>query len=113
VDRSMGPDGLYPFVLLEPVFEKMRFIHATIDESPPIPPSWPWPAARSLDGDGQPMHLGRPTGAASGRRRFQYLAEAGYACVTMEAISDAAVASSAAVRKPLTYQHLAQQRPGD
>ena len=61
----------------------------------------------------QPMHLGRPTGAASGRRRFQYVTEAGYARVTMEAISDSAVASSAAVRKSLTCQHLAQQRPGD
>jgi hypothetical protein len=49
----------------------------------------------------QPMHLGRPTGAASGRRRFQYVTEAGYARVTMEAISDGAVASSAAVREPL------------
>jgi hypothetical protein len=48
----------------------------------------------------QPMHLGRPTGAASGRRRFQYVTEAGYARVTMEAISDGAVASSAAVREP-------------
>jgi hypothetical protein len=61
----------------------------------------------------QPMHLGRPTGAASGRRRFQYVTEAGYARVTMEAISDGAVASSAAVREPLTCQHLAQQRPVD
>jgi hypothetical protein len=54
------------------------------------------------------MHLGRPTGAASGRRRFQYVAEAGYARVTMGAISDGAVASSAAVQEPLTCQHLAQ-----
>ena len=61
----------------------------------------------------QPMHLGRPTGAASGRRRFQYVAEAGYARVTMEFISDGALAGSAAVREPLTCQHFAQQRPGD
>jgi len=32
VNRSMGRDSLYPFVLLEPVLEKMRFIHTTIDE---------------------------------------------------------------------------------
>jgi hypothetical protein len=61
----------------------------------------------------EPRHLGRPTGAASGRRRFQHVAEAGYARVTMEAIIDGAVVSSAAVREPLTCQHLAQQRPGD
>jgi hypothetical protein len=33
----------------------------------------------------QPMHLGRPTGAASGRRRFQHVAKAAYGRVTMEA----------------------------
>jgi hypothetical protein len=49
----------------------------------------------------QPMHLGRPTGAASGRPRFQHVAEAGYARITMEAITDGAVASSAGVREPL------------
>jgi len=32
VNRSMGRDDLYPFVLPEPVLEKMRFIHTTIDE---------------------------------------------------------------------------------
>ncbi len=60
----------------------------------------------------EPVHLGRPLGAASGRRRFQHVAEAGYARITMEAIIDGAV-SSAAVRESLTCQHLAQQRPGD
>jgi hypothetical protein len=32
VYRSMGRDDLYPFVLSEPVLEKMRFIDITIDE---------------------------------------------------------------------------------
>jgi hypothetical protein len=32
VNRSMGRDDLYPFVLPEPVLEKMRFIDITIDE---------------------------------------------------------------------------------
>jgi len=61
----------------------------------------------------EPRHLGRPTGAASGRRRFQRVGEAGDARVTMEAIIDGAVVSSAAVRERLTCQHLAQQLPGD
>jgi hypothetical protein len=32
VNRSMGRADLYPFVLPEPVLDKMRFIHTTIDE---------------------------------------------------------------------------------
>jgi hypothetical protein len=32
VNRSMGRDDLYPFVLPKPVLEKMRFIHTLIDE---------------------------------------------------------------------------------
>jgi hypothetical protein len=32
VNRSMGRDDLYPFVLPEPVLEKMRFIHTIIDQ---------------------------------------------------------------------------------
>lgn len=32
VNRSMGRDDLYPFVLPPPVLEKMRFIHTVIDE---------------------------------------------------------------------------------
>jgi hypothetical protein len=32
VNRSMGRDDLYPFVLPAPVLEKMRFIHSIIDE---------------------------------------------------------------------------------
>jgi hypothetical protein len=32
VNRSMGKDDLYPFVLRGPVLEKMRFIHTVIDE---------------------------------------------------------------------------------
>ena len=32
VNRSMGKDALYPFVLRGPVLEKMRFIHTVIDE---------------------------------------------------------------------------------
>lgn len=32
VNRSMGHDDLYPFVLAGPVLEKMRFIHTVIDE---------------------------------------------------------------------------------
>jgi hypothetical protein len=32
VNRSMGHDDLYPFVLPAPVLDKMRFIHTTIDE---------------------------------------------------------------------------------
>ena len=32
VNRSMGRDDLYPFVLPAPVLDKMRFIHDVIDE---------------------------------------------------------------------------------
>jgi hypothetical protein len=32
INRSMGRDDLYPFVLPGPVLEKMRFIHMVIDE---------------------------------------------------------------------------------
>jgi hypothetical protein len=32
VNRSMGRDDLYPFVLPTVVLEKMRFIHTIIDE---------------------------------------------------------------------------------
>ncbi len=32
VNRSMGKDDLYPFVLPVPVLEKMRFVHIVIDE---------------------------------------------------------------------------------
>jgi hypothetical protein len=32
VNRSMGRDDLYPFVLPGPVLEKMRFIHTVIDD---------------------------------------------------------------------------------
>ena len=32
VNRSMGKEDLYPFVLPVPVLEKMRFLHAVIDE---------------------------------------------------------------------------------
>ena len=32
VNRSMGKEDLYPFVLPVPVLEKMRFIHTVIDE---------------------------------------------------------------------------------
>jgi hypothetical protein len=32
VNRSMGHDDLYPFVLPDPVLEKMRFIHKVIDD---------------------------------------------------------------------------------
>ena len=32
VNRSMGHDDLYPFVLPGAVLEKMRFIHTVIDE---------------------------------------------------------------------------------
>jgi hypothetical protein len=32
VNRSMGKDDLYPFVLPRAVLEKMRFIHTVIDE---------------------------------------------------------------------------------
>jgi hypothetical protein len=32
VNRSMGKEDLYPFVLTPPVLEKMRFIHTAIDE---------------------------------------------------------------------------------
>jgi hypothetical protein len=37
LNRSMGKEDLYPFVLPPPVLEKMRFIHTVIDEitSPP------------------------------------------------------------------------------
>ena len=33
VNRSMGKDDLYPFVLPAAVLEKMRFIHAAVDDS--------------------------------------------------------------------------------
>jgi hypothetical protein len=32
VNRSMGHDDLYPFVLPTHVLDKMRFIHTVIDE---------------------------------------------------------------------------------
>ncbi len=32
VNRSMGKDDLYPFVLTPPVLEKMRFIHTVMDQ---------------------------------------------------------------------------------
>ncbi len=32
VNRSMGRDDLYPFVLPRPVLEKMRFVHTVIDD---------------------------------------------------------------------------------
>ncbi len=32
VNRSMGHDDLYPFVLPPAVLEKMRFVHTVIDE---------------------------------------------------------------------------------
>jgi hypothetical protein len=32
VNRSMGKDDLYPFVLSPPVLDKMRFIHTVVDE---------------------------------------------------------------------------------
>ncbi|MDT7763022.1 MAG: hypothetical protein QOC63_2442 [Mycobacterium sp.] len=32
VNRSMGRDDLYPFVLAGPVLDKMRFIHTVVDE---------------------------------------------------------------------------------
>ena len=32
VNRSMGRDDHYPFVLATPVLDKMRFIHTVIDE---------------------------------------------------------------------------------
>jgi hypothetical protein len=32
VNRSMGHDDLYPFVLPVAVLEKMKFIHGVIDE---------------------------------------------------------------------------------
>jgi hypothetical protein len=102
VNRSMGRDDLYPFVLPTVVLEMMRFIHTIIDEM------------------AEPMHLGRPTGVDRKQpwRRIpavaiQHVAEAGYAHVTMTAIADGAGVSSAAVREPLMGEHPAQQRPGD
>jgi hypothetical protein len=32
VNRSMGKDDLYRFVLTPPVLDKMRFIHTAVDE---------------------------------------------------------------------------------
>ena len=37
VNRSIGRDDLYPFVLPAPVLDKMRFIHDVIDEITPDP----------------------------------------------------------------------------
>lgn len=39
VNRSMGKDDLYPFVLAAPVLDKMRFIHTTVDEATSTPPA--------------------------------------------------------------------------
>jgi hypothetical protein len=42
VNRSMGRDDLYPFVLPTTVLEKMRLIHTIIDEvasAPATPPA--------------------------------------------------------------------------
>jgi len=62
----------------------------------------------------EPRHLGRLTGAASGRRRFQHVAEAGYTRLTMEGITARRHSEQRrAARESLTCQHLAQQRPGD
>ena len=33
INRSMGKEDLYPFVLPAPVLDKMRFIHNVIDET--------------------------------------------------------------------------------
>ncbi|MGZ8713742.1 MAG: putative zinc-binding metallopeptidase, partial [Mycobacterium sp.] len=32
INRSMGKEDLYPFVLPAAVLEKMRFVHTVIDE---------------------------------------------------------------------------------
>jgi hypothetical protein len=32
INRSMGKEDLYPFVLTVPVLDKMRFIHTVTDE---------------------------------------------------------------------------------
>ena len=33
INRSMGKEDLYPFVLPAPVLDKMRFIHNVIEET--------------------------------------------------------------------------------
>jgi hypothetical protein len=85
VNRSMGRDDLYPFVLPEPVLEKMRFIDTTIDEITSNRQAGLGRRRVAWTAMAEPMHLGSPTGAASGRRRFQYVAKAACARVTMEA----------------------------
>ena len=48
VNRSMGKQDLYPFVLPPAVLEKMRFIHMIIDEITCFQPNSPRSAARFL-----------------------------------------------------------------
>ena len=92
----------------------MRFIHTTIDEFTSNPRKAGLGQRRvAWTAMAQPMHLGRLTSAASGRRRFQYFAKPGYARVTMEAISDGRPSEQRRGARALTCQHLAQQRPCD
>ena len=41
INRSMGRADLYPFVLPQPVLEKMRFVHAVIDDAAEFDRAWP------------------------------------------------------------------------
>jgi hypothetical protein len=61
----------------------------------------------------QPMHSDARSGAASGRRLSSNVAEAGHAPVALRALTEGAVASSAAVREPLHLPTFSRkQRPG-
>ncbi len=39
INRSMGKEDLYPFVLPATVLEKMRLVHTIIDEITSVPPA--------------------------------------------------------------------------
>jgi len=109
VNRSMGRDDLYPFVLPAVVLDKMRFIRTVIDEMACDP-------AKLADRQpgiargvmAEPMHLGPPTsigsrrGPASRRQRSNSSPRRAYARAAMKAVADGAC------------QYLApQHRPGD
>ena len=41
LNRSMGLSDLYPFIISEPVREKLGFIHAMLQDQPPVAPTSP------------------------------------------------------------------------
>ena len=120
VNRSMGRDDLYPFVLPTVVLEKDE-IHPHHHRRDGLRPGHVGLGRRPGIARGkmaEPMHLERSTGVDQKEpwRRIPAVAiqhVAGLRHVTMTAIADGAGVSSAAVREPLMGEQLAQQRPVD